>query len=234
MHRCLHPVSVARRLMESAAHVMLAGDGADAFAEQQGFERANLIAPASRAKWLEWKRNGSRVDQSRDRGYETQRSRHDDMERPDPEEARWSGHDTIGALALDTHGVLAGACSTSGTPYKMPGRVGDSPIIGHGLYVDPAHGAVVATGEGELIMGVCSSFLVVESMRRGAAALEAITDALQRYSDAYELKDDHQVGLLALRPDGSFASGALRGGFKVSVTDRARSEVIEPDVVILG
>jgi isoaspartyl peptidase/L-asparaginase-like protein (Ntn-hydrolase superfamily) len=219
--------------MDTAAHVMLAGEGADAFAGQHGFERADLIAPASREKWLEWKRGGGRVDQSRDRGYEATSSPDADDARPDPEEGRWSGHDTIGALSIDVRGVLAGACSTSGTPYKMPGRVGDSPIIGHGLYVDPAHGAAVATGEGELIMGLCSSFLVVESMRRGASALDAIADALRRYPETYELKDDHQVGLLALQPDGTFASGALRRGFKVSVTDRSRSEIIEPDALIL-
>ena len=94
-------------------------------------------------------------------------------------------HDTVGVLAIDSQGKLAGACSSSGLPFKVPGRVGDSPIIGHGLYVDPRRGAAVATGKGELIMGVCGSFLAVELMGRGASPLDAACEVLQRILDNY-------------------------------------------------
>ena len=137
-------------------------------------------------------------------------------------------------LAVDSHGVLAGACSTSGTPYKTPGRVGDSPIIGHGLYVDPNHGAAVATGTGELIMGACATFLAVESMRRGEAPLKAIRCALERIAEQTQLLPQHQVALIALRPDGTHASAALRPGYKTAIVDSQGSRVIEPDAVLLA
>ena len=152
------------------------------------------------------------------------------------DESRWDGHDTIGTLALDGAGTLAGACSTSGTPFKLPGRVGDSPIIGHGLYVDTASGggAATATGTGELIMAVCASFLVVESMRRGASPLEAIRVALERITSRAALKPHHQVALLALDHAGGWASGALRPGFLCSVRDRDGSRVVEPNFVLVS
>jgi isoaspartyl peptidase/L-asparaginase-like protein (Ntn-hydrolase superfamily) len=151
-----------------------------------------------------------------------------------PDEDRWRHHDTIGVLALDARGTLAGACSTSGTPFKTPGRVGDSPIIGHGLYVDPAVGAATATGTGELIMGVCGSFLAVECMRRGASPLEALTQTLQRIIDSSDLTPEHQVAMIALAPDGTFASAALRPGYRTSIRMKDRDEVIEPDAVMLA
>src|SRR4029077_2154393 len=101
--------------------------------------------------------------------------------------------DTIGVLALDHAKVLAGACSTSGRAFKLPGRVGDSPIIGHALYVDPQAGAAVATGHGELVMGVCGTFLAVENLRRGASPQEAAADVISRIADSYELTDEDQV-----------------------------------------
>jgi hypothetical protein len=153
---------------------------------------------------------------------------------PASDEDRWRHHDTIGVLAIDARGEMAGACSTSGTPFKLPGRVGDSPIIGHGLYVDPDVGAATATGTGELIMSVCGSFLAVECMRRGASPIDALRETLQRIIDTHELKPEHQVALIALRPDGKFASAALRPGYKTSVRTQRRDDVIEPDAVMLS
>jgi isoaspartyl peptidase/L-asparaginase-like protein (Ntn-hydrolase superfamily) len=240
--RHMHPVSIARKVMEKTSHVMLASDGADAFASQQGFLPADLLAAEAQDAWHKWQRDGMTIDQSRDKGSFSPRP----IDQPEvsggklfyhpgpaDDESRWKHHDTIGVLAIDTRGVMAGACSTSGTPFKLPGRVGDSPIIGHGLYVDPDHGAAVATGTGELIMGVCGSFLAVEYLRRGAAPIEALKETLARIVKSYTLRPEHQVAFIALRPDGTFASAALRDGYRTSITSGRRSEVIEPDLVLI-
>ena len=116
-------------------------------------------------------------------------------------------HDTVGVLAIDANGVLSGACSTSGLPFKVPGRVGDSPIIGQGLYVDPRRGAAVATGDGELIMGVCGTFLAVELMGRGASPADAAREAIQRIVDSYELVDEDQAAIIAINPVGRMERG---------------------------
>jgi isoaspartyl peptidase/L-asparaginase-like protein (Ntn-hydrolase superfamily) len=229
-----HPVSIARRLMERTPHVLLAGPGADAFAESEGFEEADLLAEHMREKWEAWRLDPTSVDQSRDSG--TRRP----VDRPkdsgdggrlfaDPE----GGHDTVGALALACDGVIAGACSTSGTPWKLPGRVGDSPIIGHGLYVDPRHGAATASGWGELMMGSCTSFLIVEEMRRGKSPLDALIEALRRIREDHPLELHHQVAVIAVRPDGEWASAALRPGYKTSVTDADGDRVVDPDFVLI-
>jgi N4-(beta-N-acetylglucosaminyl)-L-asparaginase len=259
IRRFMHPVSIARRVMEKTAHVMLAGDGAEAFADSEGFMHADLLSADAQDAYHKWLKHHAPVNQSRDRGQaasanpaplrpidvpgsggrlffhpapgkdERERSHHLPI---DPED-RWRHHDTIGVLALDSDGTLAGACSTSGTPFKLPGRVGDSPIIGHGLYVDPHIGAATATGTGELIMGVCGSFLVVECLRRGASPIEALRTTLQRIIDSYPLRPEHQVALIALKPDGTFASAALRPGYKTSIRTAHRDEVIEPDLLML-
>lgn len=188
----LHVVSIARRVMEQTPHIMLAGDAADAFAREQGFESANLLTDKARQTYEQRREN--------------------------------TAHDTIGVLAIDSDGRLAGACSTSGTAMKLPGRVGDSPIIGQGLYVDPGVGAAVATGAGELITGLCATFLAVELMRGGATPLDALKEVLARAVSAYDLADDDQIGLIALRPDGQWAGAALREDFVVA----ANRELVKP------
>ena len=145
-----------------------------------------------------------------------------------------SGHDTICALALDAAGRLAGGCSTSGMPFKLPGRVGDAAGIGHGLYVDPDAGAATATGTGELAMGLCSSYQAVESMRAGAEPLPALRAALERIASAYELAPEHQIAMIALRPDGAWASAALRPGYKSVATDASGTRLLDPDAVTLA
>jgi isoaspartyl peptidase/L-asparaginase-like protein (Ntn-hydrolase superfamily) len=266
IRRHMHPVSIARRVMEKTDHIMLAGDGADAFAQNEGFLHADLLSADAQDAYHRWLKDHAPVNQTRDRGTpphttsshaprpidipggggklffhpadpgpadETNNpKRH--RAQPQSDEDRWRHHDTIGVLAIDGHGGLAGACSTSGTPFKLPGRVGDSPTIGHGLYVDPAAGAATATGTGELIMSVCGSFLTVECMRRGATPIDALRQTLQRIIDTHELKPEHQVALIAVRPDGAFASAALRGGYRTSIRMPHRDEVIEPDAVMLG
>jgi isoaspartyl peptidase/L-asparaginase-like protein (Ntn-hydrolase superfamily) len=234
LSRHLDATSIARRVMERTPWAMLAGPGADAFADEQGFEPQTLLAPAAEARWRAWRRNPAGVDQSRDRGYAPLRPidtggggelfGHDERH----------GTDTVCVLALDRAARLAGACSTSGVPYKDPGRVGDSPIIGQGLYVDPVHGAAAATGTGELVMGSCSSFLAVELMRRGATPLDALVEAIGRVRDDFDLAPEHQVAMIALRPDGATASAALRPGYRNVRTDARGTAVGDPEVVLVG
>lgn len=213
-----HPVSIARRVMEKTPHKLLVGEGAERFAQQQGFATAQLLTPAARAKWEEWKRTGQPHDAH-------QRVKVDGGENPP--------HDTIGVLCIDASGAIGAACSTSGRAFKLPGRVGDSPLIGHGLYCDPKAGAAVATGTGELMIGVAASFLVVERMRMGDSPLDAIRFVLNRVVECFgTISEKDQCALIALAPDGRHASGAVRPGFQVAVTTAARSELILPDVVL--
>jgi N4-(beta-N-acetylglucosaminyl)-L-asparaginase len=144
LEHIMHPISVARAVMEKTPHVMLVGDGALAFALSQGFEKQNLLTEPSEKEWKEWLKTSK---------YQPQ--------------VNIENHDTIGMIALDANGNLSGACTTSGMAYKMHGRVGDSPIIGAGLYVDNEIGAATATGHGEEVIRIAGSHLVVELMRQG-------------------------------------------------------------------
>ena len=212
-----HPTSLARLVMERTPHVMLAGDGAERFARAQGMEPADLLTDAARAAWDQW------------------RDTHAGAAGPAAPKANIeeADHDTVGVLALDARGTLAGACSTSGLALKLPGRVGDSPIIGHGLYVDPARGAAVATGRGERVMGVCGTFLAVERMGQGASPAEAAADVIRRVGEAYDLEDRDQVGVITLAPSGEWSSAALRPGFRVAVRTPDRDDLLDPEHVLL-
>jgi L-asparaginase/N4-(beta-N-acetylglucosaminyl)-L-asparaginase len=159
-----HPISVARRVMETTKHVMLVGEGALDFAKQNGFKEENLLTPEARKKWLEWKRKRD----PKDNWLETAGRENE------------QNHDTITMLCLDKHGNLAGACTTSGLRWKIHGRVGDSPIIGAGLYVDNEVGAAGATGVGELVMQTLTSFQIVEFMRAGHSPSKACKLAFER------------------------------------------------------
>ena len=200
-------VSVARRVMEASPHVLLAGEGADRFAADQGFTAEPMVSPEARARFDTWVREGR------------------------PSEA---GHDTVGALAVDAAGVLSGATSTSGRAWKLPGRVGDSPLPGHGLYVDPRLGAAAATGDGELVQGLCSSFAAVQALGRGVPPLEALVGELLRIRDTYELSAQAQVAMIALTPEGRWASAALRPGFRYALAHSEGQEVRDPERVLLG
>lgn len=198
-----HPVSVARRVMEATPHVMLAGAGAHQFAIEQGFARAELLTDDARERWQRWRRQ---------KRYEPR--------------ANVENHDTLGILARDRGGRLAGACTTSGMAYKMHGRVGDSPIIGAALYVDGEVGAATATGHGEYVMRTLGSFLVVELMRQGRDAQSACEDAVARI--ARELGDEPgevQVGYLAVDARGGIGAFAVQPGFQYAIRDHVRDEV---------
>ena len=209
----LHVTSLARAVMERSPHKLLAGPGAERFAAEHGFEARELLTDEARATYESWLADADSVGpQNIDPSLEEH-------------------HDTVGSLALDASGVLAGACSTSGMRFKTPGRVGDSPITGHGLWVHPEHGACVATGSGELMMGSNTAFLAVEEMRRGAEVAEALKRAIERTAEEHELGPEDQVALLGMRPDGSWAAMSLRPGFRAVLSSGEEPALIEPESI---
>ncbi len=216
----LHVTEIARLVMERTKHVMLAGAGADAFALASGIApsaQAELLSSAAANAWRKWKSGAAvaaPVAAANARGE------------------IHVAHDTIGVLAIDGAGVMAGACSTSGLPYKLPGRVGDSPIPGHGIYVDPEVGGAVATGNGELIMGVSGSFLAVECMRRGATPIEAVREVLARIERRFHPPSDEQIGVIVLSKDGAWSAGALRAGFIIAVADPSGIRAVAPEFIL--
>jgi len=194
LQHIMHPIAVARKVMEDTPHVMLAGEGALKFALEKGFPKENLLTEAAKKAWEEWLVNSE---------YKPT--------------ANWENHDTIGMIAQDKDGNLAGSCTTSGMAYKIHGRVGDSPIIGAGLYVDSEVGAAVATGNGELMMKTLGSFLIVEFMRQGMTPQAACEAAVDRIAKKYETKD-MQVGYLAMDIAGTVGAYALHPGFNYAHT----------------
>lgn len=184
------PISVARRVLEKTPHVQLVGEGALEFARKQGFEETELLTPAAREAWEKWKaRVGPPV----------------------------KDHDTVGVVLLGKGGRMAAGCSTSGLAWKLPGRVGDSPIIGAGLYCDAAVGGASATGVGEEVLRVCGSFLVVESMRRGARPQEAVEEALERIVKVDPANRERQVAFVALSRHGEVGAASILPGFQVAI-----------------
>lgn len=211
----MHPISVARAVMEKTPHVMLSGEGAYRFALSQGFKRENLLTRSSEAKWREWLKTAQ---------YKPQVN----IER----------HDTIGMLAIDGTGNLSGACTTSGLAYKMNGRVGDSPIIGAGLFVDNEIGGACATGLGELVLRTCGSFLAVELMRQGKSPQQACEEVINRIAKGPSIKDgkfvdgqgnvnDVQVGVLAVNKQGEVGAYSIVPGFNYTVSQGGKTQVIE-------
>ncbi|HRO40914.1 MAG TPA: N(4)-(beta-N-acetylglucosaminyl)-L-asparaginase [Flavobacteriales bacterium] len=212
LEQVMHAVSVARAVMEKTPHVMLVGDGALQFALANGFEKQELLTEQSRMEWEEWLKTAH---------YAPVRN----IENSTPGNAK--DHDTIGILALDATGDLAGACTTSGMAYKLHGRVGDSPIIGAGLFVDNEVGAATSTGVGEEVVRIAGSHTVVELMRQGFAPEEACKAALERAvrrDPAYA--KSIQVGFLALRRDSAIGAYAMQEGFTYAVKSGSREELV--------
>lgn len=197
-----HPISVARLVMEKTPHVMLAGDGALQFALENGFKREKLLTGKAKKEWLEWKEKAH---------YQPV--------------INIENHDTIGMLAIDQAGRIAGACTTSGAAYKIHGRVGDSPIIGAGLYVDNEIGGAVATGLGEAVIKTAGSFLVVELMRQGWAPQAACEEAVGRIASKQKGFETFQVGFLAISRAGETGAYGIQPGFVYSLTRDGDSKV---------
>jgi len=227
-----NPVQIARRVMEKTIHITLVGDGAERFAEREGFQRRELLLESAREVWMKWRTDPSAIDRDMYQGW-LPPINVEELEGIDQTKRRGGpagSHDTVGIIARDVRGRLAAACSTSGMAFKVPGRVGDSAIIGQGLYCDQEAGAAVATGTGELITGVNGAFLIVELMRRGATPVEAITETLERVRKRYTLVDEHQVAFIAADARGGWGSGALRPGFRHTFTDGGGTRVEDPGV----
>lgn len=203
-----HPISVARAVMEKTPHVMLVGKGALQFALSQGFKKENLLVEDSEKEWKDWLKT----------------SQYKPI-------ANIENHDTIGMIALDVNGNLSGACTTSGMAFKMHGRVGDSPIIGAGLYVDNEIGAATATGHGEEVIRITGCHLVVELMRQGLSPQKACEEAVMRIvkltkNRGKDLKDI-QVGFIALNKKGEYGSYCIQGGFNYAVYDATGNRLID-------
>ena len=194
MQDIMYPLSVARKVMEETPHVMLVGEGAKMFALESGFKSTNLLTEKAREAWLKW----------------MEKNKYKPV-------INIENHDTIGILALDNEGRLSGGCTTSGVAYKMHGRVGDSPIIGAGLFVDGNVGAATATGLGEAVMRTVGSFLVVELMRGGLHPQAACDTAVKRIIDSMDVSD-LQVGYLALDKSGRHGAHAIHSGFNYALT----------------
>lgn len=203
----VHPISVARAVMEKTPHVMLVGDGALKFALAQGFREEKLLTAESEKRWKEWLKD----------------SRYKPV-------INIENHDTIGIIAMDKKGNLSGGCTTSGMAFKMNGRVGDSPIIGAGLYVDNEIGAATATGLGEEVIKIVGCHLVVELMRQGATPLEACKGAVERIAHKSPQKSKEiQVGFLALNKRGEYGAYCLQPGFTFARHDESGNELFKSD-----
>jgi len=189
-----NPISVARKVMEDTPHVMLVGQGALAFALDKGFEKTNLLTDGARKEWEAWRKKSN---------YQPVINR--------------ENHDTIGMIGMDAAGNLSGACTTSGLSYKMHGRVGDSPIIGAGLFVDDEVGAATATGMGEAVIRIAGSHTVVELMRQGASPEDACRQAVERIMKKHDDLTNLQVGFIALNKKGEHGGYSIYGGFNYAL-----------------
>jgi N4-(beta-N-acetylglucosaminyl)-L-asparaginase len=205
LEHIVHPISVARMVMEKTPHVMLVGEGALQFALANGFKKEKLLTKESEKAWKEWAKTAQ---------YKPI--------------VNIENHDTIGIVALDAAGNLSGACTTSGMAYKMHGRVGDSPIIGAGMYVDNEIGAAAATGVGEEVIKIVGCHLVVELMRQGNSPEDACRLAVERIMKKNPAKaKEVQVGFLALNKNGQYGAYCLQKGFNYAVHDSSGNRLID-------
>jgi N4-(beta-N-acetylglucosaminyl)-L-asparaginase len=201
-----HPIDVARAIMDKTPHVMLVGEGAQQWALENGFSKVDFEVPIPEVQkdyenWLiksEYK-TGVNVE----------------------------NHDTIGMLALDGNGRMAGACTTSGMAYKIRGRVGDSPIIGAGLFIDGDVGGATATGVGEAMIRTAGCASVVESMRRGASPEEACYEIVQRILKKHPGVNGMQVGFLAMNMQGEYGGYSVYNGFNYALRSKDRNEMVD-------
>ncbi|MFC2130095.1 N(4)-(beta-N-acetylglucosaminyl)-L-asparaginase [Bacteroidota bacterium] len=204
-----NPVSVARLVMEKTPHVMLAGEGAQKFALDNGFKMENLLTETAKKDWERWIETGVYKPWDYD-----------------------ANHDTIGMVALDKNGDISGACTTSGLKWKMHGRVGDSPIIGAALFVDNDIGGAAATGVGEAVMKTLGSFLIVEQMRNGKSPQEACETAIHRIAEKLPDFKEIQVGFVAVNKYGETGAYSIQRGFEYALYKENKNELIKAKYLI--
>jgi N4-(beta-N-acetylglucosaminyl)-L-asparaginase len=202
-----HPISVARKIMEDTPHVMLVGAGAKKFALENGFKKIKTPIPEVKIEYIKWKKEQSKIINQPAINHEN--------------------HDTIGMLAMDSEGNISGACTTSGWAYKMHGRVGDSPIIGAGLFIDNEIGGAVATGMGEAIIRIAGSHTVVELMRQGFSPQEACKLAVDRLLAKHKNHEGLQCGFLAIDKKGNIGAYSVYNGFNFAYTNENEHQLID-------
>ncbi|WP_295791573.1 N(4)-(beta-N-acetylglucosaminyl)-L-asparaginase [Mucilaginibacter sp.] len=216
MENIAHPISVARAVMEKTPHVMLVGDGATQFAVEQGFKKEKLLTPESEKAWKDWLKTAK---------YSPVMNIENKQHQPGSK----YNHDTIGMLAIDAKGNISGACTTSGMAFKLHGRVGDSPIIGAGLYVDNEVGGATSTGVGEEVIRNVGSFLVVELMRQGFSPEDACKEAVKRIiKKKPDTAKNIQVGFLAINKKGEYGAYAIQQGFSFAVCNADKQDLLIP------
>ncbi|MDX2036453.1 MAG: N(4)-(beta-N-acetylglucosaminyl)-L-asparaginase [Isosphaeraceae bacterium] len=224
----VHPAAVARLVMKRTDHCLLVGQGALEFAKQHGFPETNLLTEDARKIWLHWKETNGKDD--------------DRIPPPDDELDpvvkkffNIREHGTIHCSALDTHGDLGCVTTTSGLFYKIPGRVGDSPILGAGLYLDNEVGSAGSTGRGEANLLNCSSYLIVENLRRGLALKDALMEAVKRIAATNKLprlrdpkgRPNFDVKFYGVTKAGEFAGASLYAGAKMAVHDGDSARLVD-------
>ena len=202
-----HPINVARAVMERTQHVMLVGAGARKFALEQGFATAKMPIDEVKKDYEKWRKENKDLFKKPDINHEN--------------------HDTIGMIAMDAQGQLAGACTTSGWAYKMHGRVGDSPIIGAGLFVDDEVGAATATGLGEAIVRVAGSHTVVELMRQGYTPFDACKEACMRIVRKHKDLTGLQCGFIALDKEGNYGAYSIYAGFNFALRNNDGEALVD-------
>ncbi len=197
---------LAKRVMTETPHVILAAQGAEEFAYNQGFKKEKLLSDTSKKAWEEW------------------------LKSPEYKPIiNIENHDTIGMLCMDKYGDIAGACTTSGLSYKMKGRVGDSPIIGSGLFIDNTVGGAVATGMGEEVVKTVGSFLIVELMRNGMSPQKACEEAVHRITSKNDRYKDFQIAYIAMNKAGQTGSYCIHKGFTYMKYEHEKNENIHSD-----
>jgi N4-(beta-N-acetylglucosaminyl)-L-asparaginase len=199
----VHVAALARKVMEETPHVILAGKGAEAFGYTVGFPKENLLTDTAKKAWEAWKVS----------------SKYKPI-------INIENHDTIGMLAIDAAGDIAGVCTTSGLGYKMSGRVGDSPIIGSGLFIDNEVGGAVATGLGEEVLKTVGSFLIVELMRQGRSPQEACEEAISRIVKKNKGYRDFQIAYIAINKSGETGLYCIHEGFTMMKYQNGKNQNI--------
>ena len=201
LQNIMHPISVARKVMENTPHVILSGEGALQFARNQGFIEENLLTEKAKEAWEDWLKKNE---------YTPKITPHQ--------------HDTCGMLTIDKTNNMSGGCTTSGWAFKLPGRVGDSPIIGAGLFVDNEFGGATGTGLGELSLRTLGCFLAVEFMRNGKCPQKACELVVKRIVDKYGT--ENQMCFIAADKKGNYGGYAIQKGFQYFVQNEGKAVLV--------